>query len=242
MILLDIRDLHFSYPDGRQALCGVNLQVRPGEKIALVGPNGAGKSTLMLHCNGILRGRGTIYVGDEELSDNTIGRVRASVGLVFKIPTTSFFRRPCSRMWPSARCIWACPSKRCAAASMLHSTPWVCSAIVSVFRTIGAPARRSASPSPPCSRCSRSCLCSMSLPPGSTRARAGAGSSCGKRSTGPGSFLPTTCLGSPSFSREWWGWTVAALWPTGQVSSYWKIKHCLRNTGWSTLRHCRLRG
>jgi cobalt/nickel transport system ATP-binding protein len=91
MLLLDIRDLHFSYPDGRQALRGVHLQVRQGEKIALVGPNGAGKSTLMLHCNGILRGRGTICVAGEELSDATVGRIRAMVGLVFQDPDDQLF-------------------------------------------------------------------------------------------------------------------------------------------------------
>ena len=52
--LLQIQDLHFYYPDGFQALKGVNLTICEGEKVALVGPNGAGKSTLMLHLNGIL--------------------------------------------------------------------------------------------------------------------------------------------------------------------------------------------
>ena len=48
-----INDLAFAYPDGNQALYGVNLRVEKGERVALLGPNGAGKTTLVLHMNGI---------------------------------------------------------------------------------------------------------------------------------------------------------------------------------------------
>ena len=47
--VIQVEDLHFSYPDGHVALRGVSMKLCPGDKVALVGPNGAGKSTLMLH-------------------------------------------------------------------------------------------------------------------------------------------------------------------------------------------------
>ena len=50
--VLDARGLAYAYPDGHQALCGVDLHVHAGERVALLGPNGAGKTTLVLHLNG----------------------------------------------------------------------------------------------------------------------------------------------------------------------------------------------
>ena len=86
-----VEDLSFAYPDGRQALRGVALQIRPGEKVALVGPNGAGKSTLLLHLNGILAGQGHIHVAGLSVSKPNLPRIRASVGLVFQNPDDQLF-------------------------------------------------------------------------------------------------------------------------------------------------------
>lgn len=89
--MLDIQDLHFSYPDGRKALRGVSLFINPGEKTALVGPNGSGKSTLLLHLNGILRGEGEVHVCGKELTDESLRQIRALVGLVFQDPDDQLF-------------------------------------------------------------------------------------------------------------------------------------------------------
>jgi cobalt transport protein ATP-binding subunit len=88
---IEVRSLRFAYPDGNQALRGVDLHISPGEKVALVGPNGAGKSTLILHLNGILRGEGEVQVCGVPVQDETLGKIRASVGLVFQDPDDQLF-------------------------------------------------------------------------------------------------------------------------------------------------------
>jgi cobalt transport protein ATP-binding subunit len=89
---LDVEHLHYAYPDGFEALRGIDLCVPRGEKVALVGPNGAGKSTLMLHLNGILSpSHGSVAVGGVTVSRSTLPQIRAAVGLVFQDPDDQLF-------------------------------------------------------------------------------------------------------------------------------------------------------
>jgi cobalt/nickel transport system ATP-binding protein len=89
---LEVEHLHYAYPDGFEALKGVDLTVARGEKVALVGPNGAGKSTLMLHLNGINTAtHGTVRVGGVTVDRSTVRRVRAEVGIVFQDPDDQLF-------------------------------------------------------------------------------------------------------------------------------------------------------
>lgn len=89
--IVQVKDLHFSYPDGHTALHGVSLNLCPSDKVALVGPNGAGKSTLMLHLNGILQGEGEIQVGGMPLTRDNLPVIRAMVGVVFQNPDDQLF-------------------------------------------------------------------------------------------------------------------------------------------------------
>lgn len=89
---IDVEDVAFAYPDGRQVLFGVDLQVAPGERVAVLGPNGAGKTTLMLQLNGILTpGRGTVSVSGIPVSKRNLPAVRKELGLVFQDPDDQLF-------------------------------------------------------------------------------------------------------------------------------------------------------
>ena len=88
---VEVTGLRFAYPDGLEALRGVDLTLRRGEKVALLGPNGAGKSTLLLHLNGILRGQGQVRIGGVTLRPDNLAQVRAQVGLVFENPDDQLF-------------------------------------------------------------------------------------------------------------------------------------------------------
>ena len=90
--VLDVRGLAFAYPDGHQALFGVDLHVHRGERVALLGPNGAGKTTLVLHLNGILvAGAGTVTVSGLPVAKEHIPEIRRRVGIVFQDPDDQLF-------------------------------------------------------------------------------------------------------------------------------------------------------
>ena len=92
---LEIKELAFAYPDGNQALYGVNLSVQKGERVALLGPNGAGKTTLVMHLNGIHpTSHGSVHVAGQlvDAKDKaSLKEIRAKVGIVFQDPDDQLF-------------------------------------------------------------------------------------------------------------------------------------------------------
>lgn len=88
-----LRDVHgsitfehvsFEYPDDHNpVLSGIDLKIRPGEKVALVGPSGGGKTTL---CNLIPRfydpTEGRILLDGQDIRNVTLQSLRGSVGVV----------------------------------------------------------------------------------------------------------------------------------------------------------------
>lgn len=89
---LDVSGLAYAYPDGHQALFGVDFSVARGERVALLGPNGAGKTTLVLHLNGILTaGAGSVAVAGMPVDKRNMAEIRRRVGIVFQDPDDQLF-------------------------------------------------------------------------------------------------------------------------------------------------------
>ena len=89
---IEVSGLAFAYPDGRQALFGVDMRIDSGERVALLGPNGAGKTTLALHLNGILTaGAGTVTIGGLAVAKSSLREIRRRVAIVFQDPDDQLF-------------------------------------------------------------------------------------------------------------------------------------------------------
>lgn len=82
--MIRIQNLQYRYPDGTQALHGVDLTISDGEFVLICGPNGSGKTTLIRHIKGLLKPTaGSITVdGFDTVSQQR--EVLWRVGMVFQ--------------------------------------------------------------------------------------------------------------------------------------------------------------
>lgn len=87
-----IKDLSYTYPDGRQALKNINAEFQTGKKTAIVGLNGSGKSTLLYHLNGtLLPQAGSVTVLGEAVCKKNLNSVRKKAGFLFDYPDHQLF-------------------------------------------------------------------------------------------------------------------------------------------------------
>jgi cobalt/nickel transport system ATP-binding protein len=89
--VIEVKNLRFKYPDGQEALKGIDFKIYEGESVALLGPNGAGKSTLLLNLNGVLKGEGEIFICGLPVNEKNIREIRRLIGLVFQDPDDQLF-------------------------------------------------------------------------------------------------------------------------------------------------------
>jgi cobalt/nickel transport system ATP-binding protein len=68
------------------AIDRLSLELREGERAALVGLNGSGKTTLLLAVAGLVPHEGVVEVGGVRLSRKSMAAIRARIGMVFAVP------------------------------------------------------------------------------------------------------------------------------------------------------------
>ena len=92
--IIQTENMSYTYPDGTSALQNINIDIKEGERVAIVGSNGAGKSTLFAHFNGIIKpSLGLIKIDGKPANYNKkdLLRIRQKVGIVFQNPDDQLF-------------------------------------------------------------------------------------------------------------------------------------------------------
>lgn len=80
---IEIKNVGFTYGEQKQVLSGINLEIKPGSKVALVGPSGGGKTTL---CHLLPRfyeiDAGEIKIDGIDIRNITLASLRKNIGIV----------------------------------------------------------------------------------------------------------------------------------------------------------------
>ncbi|MQA99838.1 MAG: ATP-binding cassette domain-containing protein [Actinobacteria bacterium] len=92
-VVIQVRDLSFSYPTKDDVIRSLSLDIRKGELLAIVGQNGSGKSTLAANINGILEPTsGEVLVHGKATTDYKFAELAKRVAYIFQVPEKQFVR------------------------------------------------------------------------------------------------------------------------------------------------------
>ena len=97
-LIYDLRGVDYTFAGKFTALRSIDLQVRAGERLAIVGANGCGKSTLLHILDGLLfPTRGEVWTYGRRLTEEELKNAsftaffRQRVGLLFQNPEVQLF-------------------------------------------------------------------------------------------------------------------------------------------------------
>ena len=82
---ISIKNLRFSYITGEEVIHGINFEIKPGEKIAVVGATGAGKSTIINLLSRFYEfDEGSILLDKNSIKDFSLNGLRKHIGIVLQ--------------------------------------------------------------------------------------------------------------------------------------------------------------
>ncbi|HHW42171.1 MAG TPA: energy-coupling factor ABC transporter ATP-binding protein [Syntrophomonadaceae bacterium] len=91
--VLEVKNVWFTYPNGKEALKGVTLRVNKGEFAVVIGENAAGKSTLLKQMVGILKpGRGKVLVMGKDTRTVSLPELARHIGYLAQNPNDYLFQ------------------------------------------------------------------------------------------------------------------------------------------------------
>jgi energy-coupling factor transport system ATP-binding protein len=91
--MVEFKTVSHVYDTGHKGIQEIDLQVFPGEFVAICGMNGAGKTTLSMHVMGLLQPTsGEVIVDGHNVHSRTVAEMARSVGLIFQNPNHQLFK------------------------------------------------------------------------------------------------------------------------------------------------------
>lgn len=89
---IELKQMHYVYPTGEEALKEIDLVIEGSDPVAIIGQNGAGKTTIVKHFNGILRPTsGEVLINNESIEKRSTAQWSKEVGYVFQNPDDQLF-------------------------------------------------------------------------------------------------------------------------------------------------------
>ncbi|MGZ6291204.1 MAG: energy-coupling factor ABC transporter ATP-binding protein [Syntrophales bacterium] len=92
MTRLLLKDLTYTYPDGTEAISGINLSVAKAEFTGILGYNGSGKTTLLKIMDGLLKDfQGSVFLDGVDIRGLAPREIYRKMGIVFQNPNDQLF-------------------------------------------------------------------------------------------------------------------------------------------------------
>ncbi|HUH67332.1 MAG TPA: ATP-binding cassette domain-containing protein [Syntrophales bacterium] len=92
MTRLLLKDLGYIYPDGTEAISGINMSVAKAEFTGILGYNGSGKTTLLKIMDGLLKDfQGTVFLDGVDIRSLAPREIYRKMGIVFQNPNDQLF-------------------------------------------------------------------------------------------------------------------------------------------------------